>query len=149
MLVRYLLSSSYVCHSVCLSQAGVVVKRLDESSWFWHGGSPSRGSPSTYPTLCCKEIRASPEIRVLPSRTLSQTPVLENFAASSPSRCQELVVVVVDVRVCWRHLYDNRLVVAVYYRHIVNHIVDTCPLARSGYDAVIWLESTATAALVK
>jgi len=29
-----------------------------------------------------------------------------------------LVVVVVDGRVCWRHLYDNRRVVAVYYKSI-------------------------------
>ena len=32
----------------------------------------------------------------------------------SPRRCQQLVDVV-DGRVCWRHLYDNRRVVAVYY----------------------------------
>jgi len=30
--------------------------------------------PSTYPTLCCKEIWVSAEIRVLLLRTLSQTP---------------------------------------------------------------------------
>ena len=37
---------------------------------------------STYPTLCCKEIQVSSEIRVLPSETLSQTPDLENFASA-------------------------------------------------------------------
>ena len=56
-----------VCPSVCLSQAGIVAKRLEESSWFlaWR-------LPSNYPTLCCKEIWASPEIRVLPSGAMSQ-----------------------------------------------------------------------------
>ena len=46
------------------------------------------GLPSTYPTLCSKEIWLSPKIRVLPSGTLSQTPDLENFATASRSRCQ-------------------------------------------------------------
>jgi len=36
--------------------------------------------PSTYPTLCVKQIWVSPEIRVLPSGTLTQTLDLENFA---------------------------------------------------------------------
>ena len=36
-------------------------------------------------------------------------------------------------------------------RQTMNHIVDTCPLTKSEADddAVIWLESTATAALAK
>jgi len=36
---------------VCLSQVGVLSKRMNESSWFlaWE-------LQSTYPTLCCKEI---------------------------------------------------------------------------------------------
>ena len=38
--------------------------------------------------LCCKEIRVSPEIRVLPSGTLSETPDLDNFATESRSRCR-------------------------------------------------------------
>ena len=41
-LAPYMLSSC-VCPSLCPSQAGIVSKRLDESSWFWHG--------CTYPTL--------------------------------------------------------------------------------------------------
>ena len=51
-----------VCLSVCLPQAGIVLKRLDESSWFlaWR-------LPFTYPTLFCKEIWVSPEMRVLSS----------------------------------------------------------------------------------
>ena len=41
--------------------------------------------PSTYPTLCCKEIRVTPKISVLPSGTLSQTLDVENFATVSRS----------------------------------------------------------------
>ena len=72
--------SACVCPSVCLSQAGIVSKRLDESSWFW-----ARRLRSTYPTLCYKEIGVSPKIRVrsTSSGTLSQTLDLENFATAS------------------------------------------------------------------
>ena len=76
------------------------------------------GLPSTDPTLCYKEICVSPKISVLPSGTLSQTSDLENFATASRSRCQQLVVVVDDGRACWRRLYDNQRVVAVYYTSI-------------------------------
>jgi len=53
---------------LCLSQVGVLKKRLDESSWFlaW-------GLLSTCPTLCFKEIQISSKIRVLFSGTLLQT----------------------------------------------------------------------------
>ena len=37
MLARYLLLSQ-LCRSVRPSQVGIRSKRLDESSWFWHGG---------------------------------------------------------------------------------------------------------------
>ena len=72
-----------VCLSVRPSQAGVVSKRLDESSWFleWR-------PPSAYPTLSYKELWVSPKIKVLPSETLSQTPDLEDFATASRSRCR-------------------------------------------------------------
>jgi len=61
--------------SIRLSQAGIVQKRLDESSWVlaWKLNS-------TYPTLCYKEIWVSTKIRILLSGTLSQTQDLENFA---------------------------------------------------------------------
>ena len=51
--------SVVLCLSVRLSQAGVVSKRLDESSWFlaWR-------LPSTF-TLCFKEILVFPKIRLL------------------------------------------------------------------------------------
>ena len=73
-----------VCQSVRLSQAGIVSKRLDKSSWsfVWM-------LPSTYPTLCCKEIWVSAKIRVLPSGALSRTPDFENFASARRSLCQQ------------------------------------------------------------
>jgi len=55
--------------SVSPSQAGIVSKRLDESNWVL-----ARRLPSTYPTLCDKEIWVSSKIISLPSETLSQTP---------------------------------------------------------------------------
>ena len=104
-----------LCPSVCPSQSGIAWKRVNESSWYLRWGLPS-----TYTTLCWKEIFVSPTIRLLPfpSGTLSQTSDLENFAAASRLHCQQLVVVVVDGRVCWRHIYDSRWVLAVYYKSI-------------------------------
>jgi len=76
----YMLS---VCLSVCLSQTGIVSKRLYESSWVL---ARARSVPSTCPTLCYKEIWLSSKIRVLASGTLSQTTDFENFATASRSR---------------------------------------------------------------
>jgi len=44
----------------CRSQVSVLLKQLNESSWFlaW-------GLLSIYPTLCCKEIQVPSKIRVL------------------------------------------------------------------------------------
>jgi len=50
MLARYMLSL-YVHLSICLSQVGVLSKRLNESSWVF-----AWEFLSTYHTLCCKEI---------------------------------------------------------------------------------------------
>ena len=100
------------CPSVRLSQAGVVSKLLDESSWLL-----ALRLLSIHLTLCYKEMWVSPKIRVLPSGTLSRTQDFKNFAAASRSRCQQLVVVD-DGRVCRRQQYDNRRVVAVYYKSI-------------------------------
>ena len=65
------------------SQAGIVSRRLDESSRFWHG--------DILPPIahCYQEIWVSPKDRVLPCGTLSQTPDSENIAAASRSRCQQ------------------------------------------------------------
>ena len=59
-------------------------ERLKESNWYlaWR-------HPSSYPTLCCKKIRISPKIRVLPCGTLSRTSDLENFTTASRWRCQQ------------------------------------------------------------
>ena len=72
------------CPSVCPSQAGVVSKRPDESSWFleWR-------PPSAYPTLSYKELWVSPKTKVLPSGTLSQTRDFEDFATASRSCCRQ------------------------------------------------------------
>jgi len=72
-----------VCPSVRPSQAGIVSKRLAESSWV-----SARRLPSIYPTLSCKEIRVSPKIMVLSSGSLSQTLDVDNFATASRSCCQ-------------------------------------------------------------
>jgi len=47
------------------------------------------GLPSTYPTLCYKEMWVSPKTRVLASGTLSQTPDLKNCATASRSHRQQ------------------------------------------------------------
>ena len=70
-----------VCLSACLSRVGVLLKQLNESSWFL---APKL--PSTHPALCYEEIRVSSEIRALPSGTLSQTLDLKNFAPAYDSR---------------------------------------------------------------
>jgi len=92
------------CPSVRLSQTGIVSKRVDESSCFlaWR-------FPPTHPTLCpCyEEIWVSPKIKVL-----------SKFHHGKSIALSTKLIVVVDGRVCWRHLYDNRRVVAVYYKSI-------------------------------
>ena len=51
--------------SVRPSQVGVLLKRLNESSWFL-----ACELPSIRPTLCLKEIRLSPKRRALPFGSL-------------------------------------------------------------------------------
>ena len=58
---------SSVRPSVCLSQAGILSKRLDESSWFL-----ACRLPAVYPTLCYREMWVSPKIKILPAGTLSK-----------------------------------------------------------------------------
>jgi len=65
-----------LCQSF-LSQVGVLLKWLRELSCFL-----VLRLPSTYRTLCYKEIWVSSKM-VLPSGTWSQTPDLENFATAS------------------------------------------------------------------
>ena len=76
-----------------------------------------RRLPSTYPTPCFKKIRVPPKITVLPSESLP--PNSGKFRhGKSIALSRKLVVVVVDGRACWRHLYDSRQVVAVYYKSV-------------------------------
>jgi len=67
--------------SVRPSQAGIVSKWLDESSWFL-----ARRLPSTYPIVCYKEIWVSPKKQC--TFLWNFTPNLKNFATSR-SRCQQ------------------------------------------------------------
>ena len=76
----------YPCPSVRLSQVGVLLIRLNESSCFF-----GMGPFSTYPTMCYKDIPVHAKIRfgLLPSGTLSQTLDLEIFATASRWCCQQ------------------------------------------------------------
>ena len=71
-IARYLLSSRVrlpVCPSITSRYCIETTARIELVS--------GTGLSSTYPTLCCGEIRVSPKNRVLPSGTLSQTSDLE------------------------------------------------------------------------
>jgi len=112
---------------VCLSQVGIVSKRLDRSSWFlvWM-------IRSTYPTLYFKEIRLSPKLRHLELCPTLLLWTLENFATVSRSSCQQnsSTVELVD------HTYDGRCVVAwvtlVHYTSVDSNTIT--PLLRSVVD---------------
>jgi len=88
MLSRYMLSSC-VPPSARLSVCPSVTSRYCIETTGRIGLVLARRLPSTYTTLCYKEIWVSPKIRVLPSRTLSQIPDVENFATASRSRRQQ------------------------------------------------------------
>ena len=62
----FLLRYASAEYAVCLSQAGIVSKRLDKSSWFlaWRFSA-------ICPTVCDKEIILPPKVRVLSCGTLS------------------------------------------------------------------------------
>ena len=78
MLAQHMLWSVSVC--VCVSVTSRChAKRLNGYSRFLE-----RRLPSTYPVLCFKKIRITPEIRVLPSGILSKMLDLgENFVAAA------------------------------------------------------------------
>ena len=94
-----------LCTCLCLSVSGASrssIETADESSWFsaWE-------LPSTYTTLCFKEIRIPLEINsVFPSETCRKLRTLKFFHGRSIALSTKLVVVVVvvvDGRACWRH----------------------------------------------
>jgi len=79
----------------------------------------ARRLPSNYPTLRYKKIWVSPKIRVRYIWNFAPNSELRKFRhGKSIALSTKLVVVVVDGRVCWQHLYDNRRVVDVYYKSI-------------------------------
>jgi len=91
------------CHvSVCLSQAGIVSKQLDESLVLaWR-------LPSSYPRLRFKEIWVSQNIRVLPSGTSSQTLDLDKKLSyrRMTARCVlSVVILTVATQQCRNYLY--------------------------------------------
>ena len=71
--------------SIRLSQAGIVSKQLDESSWFlaWR-------LSSTYPHCVVRKFGYL-KIRILSSVTMSQTPDLENSATARQLRFQQIL----------------------------------------------------------
>ena len=60
----------------------VTISEIYSNGWTNRADFLARELPFTYRTLCYKEIRASPKIRILASWTLSQTPDLENSASA-------------------------------------------------------------------
>ena len=62
---------------VCLSQVGVLSKRLSETSWFLAWELPS----THFHYTVLKGNSGISKIRVFPCGTLTQTPDLENFAS--------------------------------------------------------------------
>jgi len=81
--------------ALCLSQVGVLLKRLNECGWFL-----ACELLSTYPTLCFKEIQVPSKIRVLPSGTLLQTLNLEKHCATQQCSIVELLQKAETVVVC-------------------------------------------------
>jgi len=71
--------------------------------------------PFTCHTLCGSEIWVSPKIRVHLSRTLSQTPDLENFATESRSHCQQNSSI-------W-HLYNSQQFMDVCYKSVDGNLL--------------------------
>ena len=110
-IARYMLSlcvrlsvGPSVCHKPVLYR--------NESSWFL-----AKRLLSTYPILCYKEIRIYQKLRYFPLGLFIPNSGLWKFRhGKSIAFLTALVVVVVVGRACWRHLYDDRRVVAVYYK---------------------------------
>jgi len=113
MLARYMLLSR-VRLSVRLSATSRYRNDWTNRTAFWHADFLP---PIPHCSVAVSKLGYLPKIRVLPSGTLSQTPYLEIRHDKSIALSTSLVVVV-DGRVCWRHLFNNRRVVAVYYKSI-------------------------------
>jgi len=117
-----------MCLSVCLSVhrsvcQNPVSKRLDKSSWVL-----ACRLPSTYPTLfSVNSVTYKNKVTSLwtfvPNSGLEKFRHVKSIALSSK---------LVDGRACWRHLYDDRRVVAVYYKSVNCNSVT--PLLRFAVD---------------
>ena len=66
--------------------------------------------------MCCNDIWVSPKIKSFLFILNSRLPKFRH--GKSIALSTKIVVVVVDGRVCRRHLYDSRRVVAVYYKSV-------------------------------
>ena len=107
-------ASRRICCRVSLSPFVCHKPMLYRNDWtnragFWHGGF----LPSTLHCVVRKSL--SPKIKNLS---------LWNFATNRGKSIalSTKLVVVVDCRVCWWHVYDNR-VVAVYYKSVNSNVI--------------------------
>ena len=115
MLVRYY--AVVVCPSVCPSVRHKPV--LYRNHWTNRAAFWQEDFFSPVPHCVIRNFEHLQKLRYFPLRTLSQTPDLQKFRhGKSIALSTKLVVVVVDGRACWRHLYDSRRVVAVYYKSL-------------------------------
>jgi len=113
MLARYLLSSC-VRLSVCHKSVSC------RNDWTNRAGLAWR-LPFIYPTLCLIRKFSSSGISKIKGTSLwNFVPNygLRKFCHGKSIALSTKLVVVVDGRACWRHLYDNRRVVAVYYKSV-------------------------------
>jgi len=108
MLARHILS--YL--SVHPSQAGIVGYLNDWTNRadFWH-------EASLHMSVCCREIWISPKIGYFLWDFVPNSG-LRKFRQGKSIALSTKLVVFVDSRVCWWHLYENRRVVAVYYKSV-------------------------------
>jgi len=81
---------------------------------YWHGSF----LPDTY-TILLRSLGISKNYKVIPSRALSQTPDIEHFVTACRSRCQQNSSSSSSSSSFLTNLYDNRRVVAVYYKSVI------------------------------
>ena len=116
MLARVLALAQCLCLSVSLSQVGVLSKRMNESGWVFVAWK----LPSTYPTLCCKEIQVPSTIIVLRTGTFAPNSGLRKVrhGISTVEACYQLTARKVDaqsVMINWAVVGQlRRLTAAVY-----------------------------------
>jgi len=133
MLVWYMLRPS-VCLSFYPSQAGVLWKRLNGSSWFY-----AHSLSSAYATLCFMGIHVSSKISVLSSGTLSNTLNLADFPAwhvdhrkcwqlSSTDDHQQFITLIIHLRA----QHDEHSAVHLRQLRLTYHLTGPLPCSHSG-----------------